>query len=249
MVWRPVPTRWWLATASFPVVAAGPAANAAGVDPARAAHDVFQDPVFWWKRLEPRSISTSWLESILSAVLDLLGRIARAIYELILRFLRSLFGVFTGDASILTAVVWLLVAALIAWLIWRIYPVIVRWLSQRAPAPSLPEQVTLAEASELFEQAGQAFGDGHYAESIRLALLALIARLQRQGLLRYDPARTNREYQRELRPRMELATSFGQLARIYERVWYGRVPAGRAEAEQAISLCGSLINREDLAPE
>ena len=108
---------------------------------------------------------------------------------------------------------------------------------------------TLAEASDLFEQAGQAFRDGMHAEAIRLALLALIARLEKQGLLRYDTTRTNREYQRELRHTSELAACFGQLARIYERVWYGRVPAGRAEAEQAISLCGSVINREDLAPE
>ena len=108
---------------------------------------------------------------------------------------------------------------------------------------------TLAEASDLFEQAGQAFRDGMHAEAIRLALLALIARLEKQGLLRYDTTRTNREYQVELRHRSELAACFGQLARIYERVWYGRVPAGRAEAEQAISLCGSVINREDLAPE
>jgi hypothetical protein len=88
-----------------------------------------------------------------------------------------------------------------------------------------------------------------YAEAIRLALLALIARLEKQGLLRYDTTRTNREYQMELRHRSELAACFGQLARIYERVWYGRVPAGRAEAEQAINLCGSVINREELAAE
>jgi hypothetical protein len=186
------------------------------------------------------------------AVLDLFDRIRRAILELILKILGNLFGVFTGNASIVTVVVWLLVAVLLAWTIWKLYPVIVRWLSGGAPAPSTQERVTwhtLADASDLFEQAGQAFGEGLYAESIRLALLALIARLQKAGLLRYDPARTNREYQRELRHQTELAACFGQLARIYERVWYGRLPAGRADAEQAISLCGSLINREDLAPE
>ena len=88
-----------------------------------------------------------------------------------------------------------------------------------------------------------------HAEAIRLALLALIARLEKQGRLRYDTTRTNREYQRELRPTPELAACFGQLARIYERVWYGRMPAGRAEAEQAIGLSGSVIDREGLAPE
>jgi hypothetical protein len=183
---------------------------------------------------------------------DLFVRILLRIREWIAKVLRSLFGVFTGDASGGTVVVWLLVVVLLAWSIWKLYPVIVRWLSGITPAPSTHEDVawqTLAEASDLFEQAGQAFRDGLYAESIRLALLALIAQLQKHGLLRYDPTRTNREYQRELRRASELAAGFGQLARIYERVWYGRVPAGRAEAEQAISLCGSLINREDLYPD
>ena len=131
-----------------------------------------------------------------------------------------------------------------------------RWLESASapgtPVPGTPQGVgwhTLAEASDLFEQSGEAFRKGLYAEAIRLALLALIARLEKDGLLRYDTTRTNREYQRELRQRSELAACFGQLARIYERVWYGRLSAGRAEAEQAISLCQSVINREDLAAE
>ena len=114
---------------------------------------------------------------------------------------------------------------------------------------SFEVMAALAEATDLFAQAGQAFRDGKHAEAIRLALLALIARLEKQGLLRYDTTRTNREYQRELCQRADLAARFGQLARIYDRVWYGRASAGAAEAEQAISLCGSVINREDLVPE
>ena len=50
----------------------------------------------------------------------------------------------------------------------------------------------------------------------------------------------------ELRHASDLAAGFGKLARIYERVWYGRVPAGRDLAEQAISLCRSLSSKEDL---
>ncbi|HZW34136.1 MAG TPA: DUF4129 domain-containing protein [Isosphaeraceae bacterium] len=259
-VWRPVPRVIavraaagfsWLVTAPSPTFAAALPSGPAGVDPARAARDVFQDPGFWWKRIETRTVSTSWLESILLAVWDLFVWIVRKIFELIFKILGSLFGVFTGDLSRATVVVWLVVVALLAWAAWKLYPAIVRWLSG-APAPRTPDGVacqTLAEAADLFEQAGQALRDGLYAQSIRLALLALIARLQQHGLLRYDPTRTNREYHRELRGRSDLAACFGQLARIYERAWYGRLPAGRAEAEQAIDLCGSVINREDLAPE
>jgi hypothetical protein len=151
-------------------------------------------------------------------------------------------------------VVWLIAAAILAWAIWKLYPFLVRWISGMAAAPRAHAAAsvtwqTLPEPSDLHDQAAEAFAEGKYAESIRLALLALIARLQKQGLIRYDTTRTNREYQMELRPHAELAASFGQLARIYERVWYGRLSAGRDEAEQAIGLCRPLINREDLAPE
>ncbi len=260
-VWRSVPKViealaaagfLWLATTPFQILAADPASGSAGSDPVLAARDVFQEQDYWWKRIEPRPVSTSWLDSILAAVLDFFVRVLRAIWELIAKILESLFGIFAGVSSGGTVAVWLIVAAFLAWSIWKLGPVIVRWLKGRAPAPGGQEGVTwqtLAEASLLFEQAGQAFGAGMFAEAIRLALLALIARLQKQGLLRYDTTRTNREYQMELGRRTELAACFGRLARIYERVWYGRMPAGRAEAEQAISLCGSVISREELAAE
>jgi hypothetical protein len=242
----------WSVAAPLPTFAAAPPSGPVGADPARAAREVFQDPGFWWKRLETRTVSTSWLESLLMAAWDLFVRLLAKIWELIARILRSLFGIFAGDASGGTIVVWLLVVALLAWSAWKLYPAIVRWLGDSTPAPGPHEGVagqTLAEASDLFEQAGQALRDGLPAEAVRLALLALIARLQQHGLLRYDPTRTNREYQGELRRTTDLAACFGQLARIYERVWYGRLPAGRAEAEEAIRLCGSVINREDLAPD
>jgi hypothetical protein len=262
VVWRSVP-RWiaaraaaagslWLVTEFFTTFAAAAPSGPAGADPALAAREVFQDQGFWWKRIEPRTASTSWLQSILSAALDFFWRILLEIAEWLAKILASLFGGFTGVSSSGAVVVWLIVAALLAWSIWKLCPVIVRWLSGSSPAPGNqagPTWQTLPEASDLFDKAGQAFRDGMHAEAIRLALLALIARLEKQGLLRYDTTRTNREYQRELRRISEVAVCFGQLALIYERVWYGRASAGRAEAEQAITLCASLINREDLAPE
>ena len=87
-----------------------------------------------------------------------------------------------------------------------------------------------------------------HAEAIRLALLAMIASLEKRGLLRYDTTRTNREYRAELRPRPELAEPFGRLARIYEGVWYGRQPAGPEQAEESIRLCVSMIDGEALTP-
>jgi hypothetical protein len=242
----------WFATAAIQAIAAAPGSISAAVGPARAARDVFQDQDFWWKRLEPRTVSVSWLGPILAAVWDSVRPSLQRIVERIAAILARLFRVFGGPYTGGSDAIWLIVVGLLAWAAWKLFPAIMRWLRGRRPARVMHDEASwqpLAEAADLFAQAGQAFRDGMHAEAIRLALLALIARLEKQGLLRYDTTRTNREYHRELRPRADLAATFGQLARIYDRVWYGRASAGVAEAEQAISLCGSVINREDLAAE
>ena len=79
------------------------------MDPVLAARDVFQDQGFWWKRIEPRPVSPSWLDSILAAVLDFFDRVYTRILELLAKILRSLFGVFTGASSGGTLAVWLIV--------------------------------------------------------------------------------------------------------------------------------------------
>ncbi len=241
----------WCVNALSQTIAGAPVSPPGNVDPARAARDVFQDQDFWWKRIEPKTISPSWFEHYLATVLDLLGRVFNAIRDILAK-LRSLFGLATGAVTGGTVVVWLIVVAFIAGSVWKLYPLIAGWLTGSGPAPSARHVVasqTLAEASLLLEQAILALGNGMYADAIRLALLALIARLEKLGLLRYDTTRTNREYQIELRHTSELAGRFGQLARIYDRAWYGRMAPDRAAAELAINLCRSVINWEGLTPE
>ena len=241
----------WLASAAGRTYAAAPPAGSAGPDPALAAREVFQDQDFWWKRVETPTVSTSWITAILRAVGDFLGRILSEIGQWLARLLRSLFRMLGGSAEAGTLIVWVVVALLLAWALWKILPALIRWLGAGPPdsQQGRTRWQALPEPVDLLEEAGHAFKWGKYAEAVRLALLALIARLEKEGLLRYDTSRTNREYQRELRDRAELAASFGRLARIYERVWYGGSPAGREEAEQALGLCRTMIAGEDLAPE
>ncbi len=250
----------WVAPANFPALAAAPDQRAARVDPGVAAREVLQDQDFWWKRIEQRSVTipTTGIQAFFAWLLDLPLQILRWVFLAIRDFINwlrwNVLSLFTSDLSAASILVKLIAVAIIAWAIWKLYPHFVRWISAIAATPGAETAgsaswQTLEEPSDLFAQAGEAFADAKYADAIRLALLALIARLQKQGLIRYDTTRTNHEYQRELRHMKDVAASFGQLARIYERVWYGRFSAGRAEAEVAISLCRSLIHREDLAPE
>jgi hypothetical protein len=257
--WRSVATvapiavmfRWFVPT-PYPAFAAVPSHKPAGVDAARLARDVLQDERFWWKRIEPRSVSLSWFESPLAALWDSIAPTLRRIADLIAKLLAGVFGATAGRYSGGASVVWLVVFVLVAWSIWKIGPALDGWVRGRRPARISREETTsemLADGSDLFADAGQAFRDGMHAEAIRLALLSLIASMQEQGLLRHDTTRTNREYQRDLRPRADLAACFGQVAQIYDQVWYGREAASPADAAKAISLCRSVINREDLDPE
>ncbi len=248
----------WLGIARLlALVALASSARASAEDPEKAAREVFQSPDFWWKRYEAREVSTSWLETSLWTILRTLWKPVRWVLSRLGDFLGWLlshisFG-FSGEAPELTLLIWLVILAILTLTLWRLYPVFMRWL-RIAPTPkprkaqSDPWDI-LPEASELFEQANQALRQGNHAEAVRLALLALIARLEKQGLLRVDSTRTNREYLRDLRDRPDLSTSFGRLARLYERIWYGRTSASRDQAEEAIRLSGSAIGGKELAPE
>ena len=201
---------------------------------------MFQGPDFWWKRIEPGPTpETSWLRSVLKSILQALGRAWDAVWELIVRVLRFLFGRMPGESSGGKLLVWLLAGAILAWAIWKLSPLLLSRLGREMSprANDVPESQALPAANYLRDEAARALRDGRRAEAIRLALLALIAALEKAGLLRYDTTRTNREYRAELRPRPDLAAQVGRLARIYEGVWYGREPAGRDQAEESIRLC------------
>jgi hypothetical protein len=213
-------------------------------DPTQVAQEVFQGPEFWWKRTERVEYSPSGLAWLLKAIVDILGEILARLWDWLIRLLLGLLKMVTGDWSGGTPLVWLATVAVLAWASWKL----ARHLAQRRRRASGEADRTqpadyqqLPEADVLFQQAGEALRAGGYAETVRLALLALIAHLQQRGLLRYDPARTNREYQSELRAEAELAHVFGQVALPYERVWYGRLPATPGDAEGALGLCRSVL--------
>ena len=246
---------FWFAPAGARAPAGEGAAAPPGTNAAHAAHEVFEDSAFWWKRIhqvEAPAVPASWLERILRAIGDLFGRALRFLWDLLQKFLESLFGLPRGDWSSATPLVWLVAAALIAWVLWKLYPLLAQWLRTGEAGPGqgeAPEHHPLPEGAALLRQAERAFQDGRYPEAVRLAFLALIARLQNQGLLRYNPARTNREYQHDLRPVPELAVLFGEVARPYEGVWYGQLPATRGDAEQVLRRCRPAVTEEPLSRE
>ena len=222
---------------------------------------------YWWKHIETRTVRLTGPLAFLQRVLEWIGRALKPVLDLIAKVWDFVVSVFRGLSAVLRGdwsegmnLIWLVAAIGLGYALWKLYPVLVKYLPVLARwfgsggTPGEKDATaagwqTLPEPSDLFIQAGEAFAARAFADAIRLALLALIARLEKQGLLRYDNTRTNREYQRELRPHKDLAARFAHLARIYERVWYGREKAGSAEAEEALGLCKLLINGEELVAE
>jgi hypothetical protein len=217
-------------------------------DPAQVAEEVFQGSEFWWKRLERiDAAAPGWLERLWTAIADALGRFFQALWELLVKWLRSLLHLLPGSWSLGKPAVGLIVVILLGWSIWKLYPRLMQWLRPDAkPGPQVDgfNYRELPEAMSLYALARQALADQRYEEAVRLALLALIARFQHLELLRYDPARTNREYQEDLRDVPDLAGLFRRIAEPYERIWYGRAPATRSMAEKVLDSCRSTVIEE-----
>jgi hypothetical protein len=222
-------------------------------DATQAVHEVFADSDFWWKRtiaVESPALEAPWFERILSAIKDSILNILQALWDLLRKILEGLFGIATGNWSAGSPLIWVVAAVLIAWSLWKLLPLIVGLLRSGSVEPGgkdLRAVVQLPAAGDLLNDALKAFHQGRHADAIRLGLLALIARFQHQGLLRYDPGQTNREYQLALRPEPRLAATFGEVARAYERVWYGQFPSSHDEAERLLGICRLILAEEGRA--
>jgi len=97
-------------------------------------------------------------------------------------------------------------------------------------APSDPEEV-LARARRVAAQ-------GAYREAVRYLYLAFLLKLDRAGLLRYDPTTANWEYLPHL-PRTDLRASFSSLTLIFDQKWYG----GEEAAPSDYHRCEDLLQR------
>jgi hypothetical protein len=205
------------------------------------ADDVFAADDFWWKRTEEveapsllGGVFAAIYEYVLRPILQALGKLLDAILE----WLWSLFGEGpAGDWSSGIPWLWIVVALLAAIVLWRI---VVMFRQPREVTAELPPDTPvdeLPQAGQLLDEAQAALARGVRRDAIRLAFLALIAHLQDRGRLSWDPSRSNREYQRDLRPWPDVSAGFRACADPYERCWYGgRLPES-SDVDSVISYC------------
>ncbi len=90
--------------------------------------------------------------------------------------------------------------------------------ADRLDAARIPEDRWLTLAEDLVAR-------GELRLALRALYLAGLSYLALRGLLAVQAARTNRQYEIELRrrtrDRIEVAQSFSENARVFERIWYG----------------------------
>ena len=88
-------------------------------------------------------------------------------------------------------------------------------------ADKIPEDRWLALAHELM-------ASGDLRMAVRALYLASLSYLARHGLVTVQAAKTNRQYETELRRRtrdkLDVARLFSENARVFERAWYGDHP-------------------------
>ena len=74
---------------------------------------------------------------------------------------------------------------------------------------------------------------GNYRLALRLGYLQLLKHLADQGLIRWQPDKTNHAYLAELPPTGPLRPAFRELTRQFEYVWYGELPLPAALYQEA----------------
>ncbi len=87
---------------------------------------------------------------------------------------------------------------------------------------------------------------GNYRLALRLGYLELLKKLTDQGLIDWQPDKTNHAYLRELADRRPAARApFGELTRQFEYVWYGELAlpaAGYRQARAAQQQLGQQLS-------
>lgn len=89
-------------------------------------------------------------------------------------------------------------------------------------------------------QAAGLIGAGRLREGARAAYGAALRRLEEEGTIRPDPARTPRETLRVLTPSHRVAAPMTALTSAFERIWYGGRPAAADDGPRLLALLREL---------
>ena len=142
----------------------------------------------------------------------------------------------------LQILVFVLVAALVAFLVYKFAPAIIGRVRSRERSPRRQDRVVLGElidahesGEDLFTEAEMLARRGELRAAIRKGYIAALVELGDRNAVRLARHKTNRDYLRELRRRERLYENMNVLTGSFERSWYGLRPAGDADWDEFVT--------------
>ena len=222
---------------------------------------VLTAPEYAWRNPSKVEAPPGWLEQFRDWLRDLLGSFGRALGRLgreISRWLASLFphvsGIPTGGTGEISTVAQILswvtivgaatvLTLILVKIIARRRPVTPPAVPAAAPAPDLESEETTADQlpdDEWLRLARQKVDEGDLRQALRALFLAALSLLGAQGLVLIRKSKSNFDYERELRRKLDTASGLDEIfsadRKLFERCWYGAHPVSIAEFEQSDGL-------------
>ena len=223
---------------------------------------VLTAPEYAWRNPSKVEAPPGWLEQFRDWLRDLFGSFGRALGRLgrsISRWLASLFphvsGIPTGGTDGMSTVAQVLSWVTIVGAVTVLTLILVKIISRRrrtvappavptaAPTPDLESEDTTADQlpdDEWLRIARQKVDEGDLRQALRALFLAALALLGAQGLVLIRKSKSNFDYERELRRKLNAAPGLDEIfsadRKLFERCWYGAHPVSIAEFEQSDTL-------------
>lgn len=154
---------------------------------------------------------------------------------LYLQFLR-LFGS-AGALSVLAIIVYILCLVALVFVVLRLLNVDLSGLLMNGKRKAVVRDEALDPEEDIHEidfQAAisEALQKQEYNKAIRLLYLSALKALSDREHIRWQPGKTNYQYQQELQ-QSELQAPFQQLGQVFEWAWYGNFQVGEAQYRRA----------------
>jgi hypothetical protein len=139
---------------------------------------------------------------------------------------------------------WIVLAALIVGIAYVLAYGLRRMGMRTSSAGRVPRSSVSTEQLEeriddpdsLLAIAGELAAAGQFKRAYRAIFLAILLRMDRQELIRFDRARTNGEYLRSLRSRPEVLTWMKPLTYDFDVCWYGGKQVEEPDYRRALGL-------------
>ncbi len=185
--------------------------------------DILARPAFQWQEEQPGFWERLW--------------------QRFLRFLFDLIPFGSGAIDLANIILAVLGGAVLFAALGLAARALLRGIRPEAAAAGPDGDEPALSAAQALQQAEAHSQQGDYRSAVRYLYLSTLLLLEEHGVLRYDRARTNREYLRSVAGQPELHATLRSVVDVFDRVWYGFQPLNEADYDQYETQVRALQTR------